>query len=247
MITYNGHTSDEFGVRFTAPIPLNRPSRKVELVSVPGRNGDLAFEQDAFSDVQIIYDVFGPFTVQNGVYVRNSTAVDTFSDLVAWLSSTKGYLDLTDSSDITHFRKARFAEYSAPVNIRDKGWTASLIFDCHPQRYLNSGQQAVTISSAPGSITNPTAFAARPLIRVQGSGASGTVTVNGTVFTVSSTSSYTYIDCETMNCYGTNGNNKNSIVSSSTSEFATLAPGENAIGFTGGVTKLVITPRFWEL
>ena len=73
------------------------------------------------------------------------------------------------------------------------------------------------------------------------------MTVNGTVFTISDTSVPVYIDCETMNCYDGNGNNKNSVVSSSTSEFATLAPGSNSIGFSGAVSSVTITPRWWEL
>ena len=44
-------------------------------------------------------------------------------------------------------------------------------FNCKPQRFLNIGDTAQTISTSGGTITNPTAFNAKPLITVYGSGA----------------------------------------------------------------------------
>jgi phage-related protein len=82
---------------------------------------------------------------------------------------------------------------------------------------------------------------------VEGEGAEGTVTVNGTTFTISDTTENIYIDCEEMNCRNSSGSNRNSLVSSSTSEFATLAPGANSISFSGGVSVVQVTPRWWEL
>ena len=123
---------------------------------------------------------------------------------------------------------------------------AIITFDCKPQRFLTSGETP-TMFIIHGTISNPTAFASRPLLLVTGGGLEGTVTINGTVFTISDTTVPIYIDCETMNCYDSNGNNKNAIVASSTSEFATLAPGSNSIGFSGAISTVQVTPRWWEI
>ena len=124
--------------------------------------------------------------------------------------------------------------------------TETITFNCKPQRFLTSGETP-TMFIIPGTISNPTAFASRPLLLVTGGGLEGTVTINGTVFTISDTTVPIYIDCETMNCYDSNGNNKNAIVASSTSEFATLAPGSNSIGFSGAISTVQVTPRWWEI
>lgn len=247
MITFNGHTSDEYGIRFTAATPLTKPSRKVEKYSVPGRNGDILMPQKAFSNVALEYGAVGSKKSSGDVYVQYGTAESSLTEVVNWLSSSSGYKRLEDDADPDHFRLAQFTGYGDVQNIKNKFWTAVFEFDSKPQRYLKSGEEAVTIIVAPAAISNPTQFPARPLLLVTGGGAAGTVTVNGTVFTISDTSVPVYIDCETMDCYDGSGNNKNSIVSSSTSEFATLSPGNNSIGFSGAVSTVQITPRWWEL
>lgn len=239
MITWNGVTSDSLGIFVEAAPSYRKPRRKVDKYSIPGRSGDIIRQQDAWENVDQPYKIFAGDGTQHSV-------PGAFSDVASWLYGPSGYQRLEDDFDMDHFRLAQFVGPFDVENIMTRVGMATVTFDCKPQRFLTSGETPVTLSLA-GEITNPTAFTARPLLLVTGGGLAGTVTVNGTVFTISDTTSQIYIDCETMDCYDGSGNNKNNLVSSSTSEFATLVPGTNAIGLSGGVINVQITPRWWEI
>ena len=240
MITWDGVSSDSLGVVVEKAPEYVKPSRKVDVYSVPGRNGDIIKTQNAWNNTKQVYEI----TAGDG---SEHAVPGAFSDVAAWLFGPEGYSRLEDSFDTTHFRIAHFDGPFEIDNIMTRAGRAVITFDCRPQRFLKSGDNSETIDESPATMTNPTAFHARPLIKVTGIGSIGSVTVNGTVFTISNTNVPVFIDCESMDCYDAQGNNKNSIVSSSTSEFATLAPGENSIGFSGGVSFVEITPRYWEL
>ena len=225
MITWNNVTSDSLGIYVeTAPL-YEKPKRKVDVYSV--------------HNVKQEYEIFAGDGSEHAV-------PGAFSSVSAWLFGPAGYQRLEDDFDPEHFRLAHFVGPFDIENIMTRVGRAKIEFDCKPQRFLTSGETPTTMI-IPGTITNPTAFASRPLLLVTGGGVEGTVTINGTVFSISDTTVPIYIDCDSMNCYDGSGNNKNSIVSSSTSEFATLAPGSNSIGFAGAVSTVQITPRWWEI
>ena len=239
MITWNSITSDSLGITVEAAPNYRKPKRKIDVYSVPGRSGDIIRQQDAWENVDQSYEIAAGDGTEHAV-------PGAFSSVAAWLYGPSGYQRLEDDFDQTHFRMARFDGPFDVENLVTRVGRATITFNCKPQRFLVSGETPTTLL-IPGTITNPTDFAARPLLYVTGGGVEGTVTIGGTVFTISDTSVPVYIDCETMNCYDGNGNNKNAIVASSTSEFATLAPGSNSIGFGGAVSSVTITPRWWEI
>ena len=93
-------------------------------------------------------------------------------------------------------------------------------------------------------IINPTHFDSKPLIRVYGT---GTFTANDiTVIISAHTQPYIDIDSELEECYYED-TNMNSYVSMTDRTFPTLKPGTNGILPTPGITKLEVTPRWWEL
>ena len=114
-----------------------------------------------------------------------------------------------------------------------------LTFNCKPQRFLKSGEDAITFTSG-GSVLNETMQTAKPLLRVYGT---GTFSIGGATMTISSANVYTDIDCDLMNAFkGTTNCNGNI-----SGTFAALAPGDNAITLGSGITKIEITPRWWVL
>ena len=243
VISWNGERSDQYGIEVEKYPNFSKPKRKIDVYNVPGRSGDIIMMQDAWENVEQKYEIWA------GTGEPNSVA-GSFSGVGDWLFSPSGYCELWDDFDPLHYRLGYFV---GPFDISSLGvgrvGRATITFVCKPQRYLVSGKEPILISSAPAAIHNPTGFASKPLVFVERSASgNGTVTVNGTVFTITDISqSGIYIDCEKMDCYDANGNNANSHVSSSTSKFAVLDPGSNAIGFTGYVQSVAITPRWFEI
>lgn len=110
--------------------------------------------------------------------------------------------------------------------------------------WSDAGEISLTFYD-PAELDNPTPFDSKPLIRAYGSG-NGQVTIGNQIIALTDIDGYIDIDCETMNCY--NGvENCNSKVTLGAQGFPTLPPGITAVSFGGGVTKVEITPRWWEL
>lgn len=242
MITWNGIGSDQFGVLVERYPTYTRPARKINTYSVPGRNGDIIMAQDAWEPVIQQYDL----VVGDG---EEHSAVDVFNQVSEWLMGPTGYCELSDDFDPTHYRLAYVSDqFTLEPIARAEAGRVIVPFVCKPQRFLVSGKTPITLTSS-GTINNPTAYKARPLIFVaKGSTSTGSLVIGTTVFTLLSIpATGVYIDCDEMECYGENGANLNSVVTSSTSEFAVLNPGNNAVAFAGGVASVNITPRWFEI
>jgi Phage-related protein len=117
---------------------------------------------------------------------------------------------LEDTYNPTIFRLAAFqGPIDFDTELLQVGRT-TLEFDCKPERWLKIGETAIT-ATTDTSITNPTEFNAKPIIRVYGT---GTVQVGTGTFTINTEgSSYIDIDCDILDCYegATNQNSKVSI------------------------------------
>lgn len=159
--TFNGHSSEEFGIRIERFPDLNRSERKYKSASVSGRNGNIYQMESAWEEVTVSYQIFaGERTA--------GAAVTDFTDIVEWLNSADDYAELTDTYDPTHYRLAVFVD---ELEIESQWHTfgkATVRFRCRPQRYLV--QNPIIVSSG-DTITNPTRHVAHPIITLNGSGA----------------------------------------------------------------------------
>ena len=201
---------------------------------VPGRNGDLIINNKRYQNVDVVYHC---------IIKKNFSA--NYQSLCTHLLKSPGYHRLEDTFHPDHYRLAVFDSPIEPEMLAlNKHGTFDLKFSCKPQMWLKTGETAVTFTSG-ANLTNPTAFFAKPLIRVYGS---GDVSVAGrTVHVTNSTYSYVDIDSELEECYyGTN--NCNAMVTLKTNnEFPVLNTGSNWIGLGSGIARVVLTPRWWTL
>ena len=90
---------------------------------------------------------------------------------------------------------------------------------------------------------NPTQWPSKPRLEITMSGA-GTLTVNGKTWSIGAYTGTLICDSEIMDWYDA-GALKNSLVSGD--GFPEFQPGENVITYTGGITKVVATPRWRTL
>lgn len=107
----------------------------------------------------------------------------------------------------------------------------------------DTGDVSMTVIT-PTNFINPSTFASKPIIRVYGA---GTFRVGDIYITISShTQPYIDIDCEMQDCYY-GATNMNAYVAFSGGEYPELVPGNNYVLLGTGITKLEVTPRWWEL
>lgn len=233
---FNGRSSTEFGIIASGEGVHNAPERDVEKISIPGRNGDLIRDNGRFKNIPISYPVaiFKDFA-------KNADAAK------AWLMADSGYHQLYDGYYPDFFRLASFiGPIDFDVQLLNRIGQTTLQFDCKPQRFLFSGLESIAFE-APGELQNAY-FPALPLITVYGTG-DGTVAVGDTVVRIIGQTDTIVLDCDLLNAYHETveglRENRNSCISAPV--FPTLLPGVNTIGWTGGVERLEIIPRWWTL
>ena len=129
------------GIYVDAAVSFNKPAKRVETFSVPGRNGDLVIDEGTFDNVLISYPVY-----------EKSTFPDEFDAIVNWLASLQGYQRIECSNDPNHFRLGRFVVPQTPTAKRlNKDGYYTLTFDCKPQRWLLSGEEDTEITANPAT------------------------------------------------------------------------------------------------
>ena len=230
-IYYAGKTLSDFNTFITDAGIYSSPDRGYESIEVPGRNGNLLFEDDKFGNVEHAY----PMIILDD-FNRNYAA------LKAFLLSKRGYNELYDTFYPDEFYLATFKKIENLKQQYLHGTVGScvLVFERKPQRFLKSGWKEYEYTAS-GSINNPTEFDALPLLRVYGS---GTVTVNGTPIVISTTQTYLDIDCELQEVLQSGGNLD---ITLTNGVFPKLKSGDNTITKGSGITKIIVTPRWWTL
>lgn len=207
------------------------PEKDVTFFTVPGRSGELSIFNDRFKAKKIPFECF----------IRNNFQ-SNFANLMNFLYSQDGYGRLENSFESDIYQKACFVEAVDPkTGPFLKSGTFRLVFNVYPQKWLKSGETAITYQSgASATLENPTLFDAKPLIAVTGT---GTITINDSVLVLANNTSTTYIDCEIEDAYE-GAINRNSDLTI-TNGFPVLNPGDNDIETNG--CSIELTPRWWRL
>lgn len=229
---FGGHDSVAYSVYISGSGVFNAPKRSYSTFVIPGRNGELTMDNHRYENIELTYPAFA-----------HENFRESIAGLKAALLSATGYQRLEDSYYPEEYRRALFTGdlKIKPTKRLDAG-EFDIKFDCDPRRFLKSGDITQTIANN-GKIENPTAFDAKPLIRVTGY---GEVYVGSYRITISSLFPYVDIDCEMMDCYhGTD--NANPVVTFEGNDFPVLPPGRTGVTYSGHVTKVEITPHWWRL
>jgi phage-related protein len=115
-------------------------------------------------------------------------------------------------------------------------------FDCKPQRFVKAGENAVVLT-ANGSLFNQYGQIALPFVALYGHG-EGRLTIGDCVVDVKELDGTLYLDSETQNAYNNSGNQNLNI---NAPIFPVLGDGEIPVAFSGGIERVEIIPRWWEL
>ena len=235
-IIYNGRSSREFGLEVETFPDYQVPKRSYETVHVPGRNGDLLLDGGSWENGVRSY------VVAIGSYEREY--FEMANKVAEWLNSTTSYARLEDSYEPEYYRLAIYINEFSLSNLYNHGGDATIEFNCKPQRFLKVGDEPIVISKSDTKIQNPTSFSSLPLIRLYGTG-TGNLVVGTHRVTLSEVSDGLTIDSELQDAY--NGTaNKNSVISLENG-FPELGPGLTAIGYSGGITRVEVIPKWFTL
>ena len=232
VIIFNNKSSADCRIQVAHPPGYAYPERDYTITHIPGRNGDIIQDNGCYKNVERTYEV--SFDAPNEDFATYANAVS------AWLHSTTGYARLEDSYEPNYYRMATYQESNIFENLYNQAGTATIVFECKPQRFLKTGDNTITIQNSL-TIMNPTGFEAYPLFKVTGT--SGVLTVNGNSITFSSIDNFVMLDCELQDAYK-ESINKNSTISGT---FPVLKPGSNTIRWTGGISSVTMKPRWWTI
>lgn len=220
------------GIHLQKPVVFSKAIPNIESKTIPGRNGALIFDTGSYKNRS---GSASCFCLQDDVESAISSAG-------RFLMGGKGYRRLETSDDPNHYWMAR-VENSPQIEMRLRVLAPFEIeFDCKPQRFLKSGENKTSFTAS-GSISNQYGQTALPLITLYGSGA-GTLTIGSCIVEVKNLDRVLYLDSDTQNAYNDDGNQNMNI---NAPYFPTLPDGETRIAFSGGINRVEIVPRWWEL
>ena len=235
VLIYNGRSLADFNTFFDGSKSFGTPEPDYDIISIPGRNGDLSIFNNRYKDINISVPCF----------IRDNF-LENYRNLMAFLNSSHGYLRLESSKEPLHYRKALFLGTVEPTTSSfNKSGKFTLNFRCHPQRYLKIGETPITltIGEGPWIIRNPTLQEAKPIFRVYGV---GQTKVNNKTFTTSDLAAGLYLDVDSDLCEVSMGPyNMNDHFAG---VFPLFPPGDNEIVCTSAyITKIEVTPRWFDI
>lgn len=160
---FDGINSHLYGLGITGKDVYNSAERDVEVIQIPGRNGDLIRDKKRFNNIDITYEA--------GAFDRNQPDfAQKLADLRNALASRVGYKRLEDEYNIDEYRMGYYkGQFETEPTSYQRAGEFEITFSCLPQRFLKSGENEVAITSG-GSIVNPTQFESKPLLMVKGYG-----------------------------------------------------------------------------
>ena len=222
---WNGVRSDTKGIRLQEMPKIIRPQERVEHVTIPGRTGELTVTEG--DDIYESYIQTIPLIVDNA---------EDVAKVESWLRGN-GYV--TFSCQPTLWQAARvinsveFKKHSKNSN----WWEATVQFYCHPLKALKTatGQE---VTSSGTNVKNNGDTVSKPKITITGSG-NITLTAGGKTLVLMDASSGWVVDSE-MEWVMSAGVPLPGVASG---DFPVLNPGDNALLYTGNITKLIVDKR----
>lgn len=249
---FDGESAAAHGLIVSGSGTFNAAERDVEMVSIPGRSGDLIVDKGRYKNIPVSY----PASIYTD-FAANAEACR------AWLGSKTGYCRLEDDYDPDHFRMARFkGPLSFTPGFLNRTAECTIQFDCKPQRFLKSGERPVTVADG-SQLRNPTAFPASPLLIVTCTAASAILYVkdaqgNSVSFVIDVADIpeqiTLYLDSESGEVYSFHpeSGTKQDRAGRGASPIGSpiLRPGINIFDFwtiEGSIDAVQIVPRWWTL
>lgn len=222
--TFKGVDSREMGVIVTAMPETVRAERRVESVTVAGRNGSLHTDEGVYES----YDR----TMECALIKRAR-----LDEITAWLVGSGEMTFSTEPDKVYRVMIANKISIAQMMRVFQK---FQVILDTQPFKYsVNAAGDALELT-APTTIRNSGTVYSEPLITVYGSG-DITLTINEADFPLYGVEESITIDSEMMEVFKGNTNQNGKYGGA---EFPRFEVGQNEIRWTRNVSKIKIQPRW---
>lgn len=232
-ILFAGNDSRDIGLVVTELPELVIPEERVTYIDVPGLSGSLTQTQGT--------DVYHDLTFAIECYLKAPTEINVGRTIAFFRGAGALYLPNRPGG----YYEARVINQIAFRKIlRGRAQRVFTVnFRCKPLFRLYNGEVEQTIASSGTSITNPYIVQSRPMITIEGSG-DITLMVSGTqIVQLTGVESGIVLDSEIQEAYW----DDTLLNAKMSGAFPVLAPGPNAISWSGTVTSVKITPRWVTL
>lgn len=218
---YKNIISLDMGIMVNVLPPIIKAARDISKVIIPGRDGFLTQDLETYSST----------VKQIECTILDIAKVD---QVIAWLDGS-GEVIFSNQADRKY--QASIINQIPFSKIIRKCYKFIVIFDCQPFAQTTNNQ--VITMTVPGNIYGAGTHKSKPKITVYGTGTIE-ISINSTVIHLTNVAGYVTIDSDLMDCY------KDTLLKNGDmlGEFPELLVGENAISWTGTVTKIEITPNW---
>lgn len=219
-LIWNGKTDEQMGLKIISLPPIQLSTEKIEEKEVEGRDGTLTYK----------YGYTGDEKTVEADYIGNKPI-----EVANWLQGS-GKVIFGNMED--RYYKARINNV-VPLSqvLENYLYNFPIKFKCQPFGYLIEGDYPIEITKSGTVLYNPGTYKSLPLITIYGAGV-GILTINSINYTITNINGSITLDSEILEAL----NNRGGDFESDT--FPELKVGENTIAFSGGITKLVILPRW---
>ena len=224
--SWNGVRCTDYGIRVSEQPPITIPAERVAFTNVPGRAGSLTtLEGD---------DVYDDLLLTATCFVQSATRIP---EIAAWL---KGAGTVTFANRQGGFYYARVVnQISFEKILRGNPHRSFAVnFRCKPFLHAEA-VPAITLTISPSTITNPGNVPSEPVITVYGSGEI-TLMVGLTIVELEGVSGSITVDTPLMEAYSGTASVNNNM----SGDFPTLAPGMNAVSWSGDVLRVEVKPNW---
>lgn len=132
--------SEDVGVYIAGDGVYNAPERDYEMVTIPGRNGNLAIDHGRYENIEVTYPAF--------IWANSQEEFrEKLIRIRQKLTSKLGYRRLEDTY---HPDEYRMAIYKSGLEVDPAHYNRAgefeITFDCKPQRFLKSGEEKRDLS-----------------------------------------------------------------------------------------------------
>lgn len=219
---YNDIDSRNMGVILRALPPITRPNRRIEKITIPGRNGTLTVDEGAYDAISISLECY----LKKGYDPRKITSWLQPSGEITFSDELDKYYHarIVNSIPLTRvFRITR--EFIIQLELQPLAYSKEIFV----KKYDSGVAHTFVIDEANANMY--------PYIKLEGSGEIE-LNINGNTMIIRP-DEYIELDCELQMAYKDNVSQNEKVYGS----FFTLVPGRNTVSVFGNYTNLEIKYR----